>query len=251
MRMLALIVLVGCDAGERKPTPTPPPPTPTPTPTLPADAAVATIDASTIPTPADRNLRIDVRVKAERPEAECERSTVTVRLVDKSKTVVQEWQETSTCQGACTAADKREGEAQVRATERAIDKGDSTSSELDYNFTSCLETGYGEYRKFRNIRGRDVVIFTDRYLGPHDGQYHRLRAIFEVCGQLFVSNTFAEHMAYSWDIDEVRPKADGDGVLLVIGEHEDKTGTLLRVELPPCPGIPNQQSFDPHPFYDL
>jgi hypothetical protein len=249
MRAGLFVLLCACDAGERR-TPPEPVPKPVPVPVVPADAAIVSVDASTVPTPPNRDLRIDVRVKSESPEAECARNTLRLRLLDKAKAVVDQFEDTSTCSGACTAADKREGEATVRAIERRIEKDESSTSELDYNFTSCLETGYGEQRKFRNVGGRDVVVFTDRYLGPHDGEYHRLRIATEVCGKLFVSEGFGEHMAHSWDIDHVRPIAEGDGALSIYGEHYQK-GTLLRLHLPACPGMPREEAFDVHPIYKL
>jgi hypothetical protein len=248
MRASLVVLLCACDAGERKAAPEPMP-KPVLVPTVPADAATA-IDAPSVPTPANRELRIEVREKAETPEAECSRNTLRLRLLDKARIVVDQVEETSTCSGACTTADKRAGAASVRDIERRIDTDEASTSELDYNFTSCLETGYGEHRKFHNVGGRDVVVFTDRYLGPHDGEYHRLRIATEVCGKLFVSDGFAEQMAHSWDIDMVRPIAEGDGALSIYGEDRQK-GTLLRVHLPACPGTPREEPFDVHPIYPL
>jgi len=236
-----LLLLCACDAGERKVAPAP---MPVPVP-VPGDAAIVTIDASTLPTPANRELRLDVREKPESSHAECSRATLRIRLVDKARHVVDQRDETSTCSGACTAAEKRDGERQIEQTERRIEKGESVPSELDDDFTSCFETGYGEYRKVRNVGGRDVILFTDRYVGPHGTQDHALRVATEVCGKLFVSGRFGELMYRSWDIGDVVPRAESDASLAI--RVDESQATLWRLHLPACPGTPREESFDVDP----
>jgi hypothetical protein len=213
-------------------------------PAPPRDAGTS-IDAAG-PTPPVAGLRLQLREIYESPQAECARTTLQLRLFDKSKNVIDEYRETSTCTGACTDEEKREGADQVERLEALIEAESESTGALDYNFTSCLETGISETQLIRKVGGRDVAIITDRYTGPHDSIDRRYKLALEVCGKLYVSQTFAEMMSRSWDIERLRVKSEGDGVIVVNGVGQT-SGMLFRFTLPACPGTPREELFDVEP----
>src|SRR5262245_42517008 len=107
-----------CDAG-RLPKAAPPPPKPEEKPVEvappPADAAMPAA-----PTPAVAGLRLDARVLPARAEGDCERETLRLRLVDKKRTIVDQYEETSECDGACSDAAKQKVFEQLAANDALI-----------------------------------------------------------------------------------------------------------------------------------
>lgn len=248
-KLIPFALLAACDAGAL-------PPKPEPTKKLvevpaPSDAAVVVPADAASPTPPLAGVSLQMNHFDLPPQAECNRTRLVLRLIDKTKKVYDEYKENSTCTGACTDKEKREGAAEVAELEKQIEKGE-TPSVLDYNFTSCLETGLAETQIIRKVGGRDVAIITDRYIGPHDTVPAGFKVAFEVCGKLFVSDRFADVEFMSWRLDQLRVTSE-DGSIFVQGIGDDgtaaeHTGTLLRVQLPACPAAPVVQTFDiwPH-----
>ncbi|HTL38552.1 MAG TPA: hypothetical protein VL326_35725 [Kofleriaceae bacterium] len=244
----ALLSLGACDAGVPKSKPEPvkklvevP---------APRDAGVLVPADAAAPTPALAGAHLRLNHFDLPPQAECARTRMVLQLIDKSKHVIDELKENSTCAGACTAKEKSDAEAEVARIEELIDAEKTTPSELDYNFTGCLETGLGDIEVVRNVGGRDVALITDRYLGPHDGVYDRYELALEICGTIWVSDTFGELMAHSWPMERLSIQSDGPNEIVVqgVGESDDGGGTLLDLRMPACPGVPVQQAFDVWPM---
>jgi hypothetical protein len=238
--------LIACDAG--MPATKPEPARKLVEVPAPRDAGAPVVVDAAGPTPALASARLRLNQFDLPPQAECTRTRLVLSLVDK-KTVLDDYRENSTCTGACTDKDKRDAAEEVERLTELVDKGE-TSSVLDYNFTGCLETGLGETAIFHKVGGRDVALITDRYIGPHDGVYDRYKIALEVCGKIFVSNTFGEVQSHSWPMERLSITSEKDGEITVqgTGDTAETTGTLLDLRLPACPGAPVQQTFDIWPI---
>jgi hypothetical protein len=249
MTKLVLLALLGaCDAGVPRSNPEPVKKV-VEVPAAPTDAASVVADAAA-PTPALAGAYLQMNHFDLPPQAECARTRLVLKLFSKSKTLLDELKENSTCTGACTDKEKREGREQLDELERAIEAGTAIPSQTDYNFTDCLETGLGDVTIFRKIGGRDVALIADRYTGPHDVVDTRYRVALEVCGKIFVSDTFAEVQSHSWRMERLDIKSEGTDEIIVqgVGDTAETTGTLLDLRMPACPGAPLQQSFDIWPI---
>jgi hypothetical protein len=245
MTKLALLALLAaCDAGVPKNSPEPvkkivevP---------APRDAGVPIVADAAGPTPPLAGARLQRNHFDLPPQAECARTRLVLKLIDKSKNVLDEYKESSTCTGACTAQEKREGEQQVDALEDAIEAGKAYGSELDYNFTRCLETGLGETEVIRRVAGRDVALIEDRYTGPHDWVDSRYKIALEVCGKIYVSGTFGYMQAHSWPREQLSVMSDKPDEIIVFGtgDDADHSGALIRLRMPACPGAPAEDTFE-------
>jgi hypothetical protein len=245
-KLTLLALLAACDAGVPKSKPEPVKKM-VEVPVAPSDAAIVPEDAAA-PTPAMAGARLQRNHFDLPPQAECARTRLVLKLIDKSKNVLDEYKESSTCTGACTAQEKREGEEQVAHLEQLIEADKASPGELDYNFTSCLETGLGTSEVVRNVGGRDVALLEDRYTGPHDGVYTRYKIALEVCGKIYVSGTFGEMQSHSWPREQLEVMSEKPDEIIVFGTGDDNdkdhSGALIRLRMPACPGAPAEDTFD-------
>lgn len=142
---------------------------------------------------------------------------------------------TGQCTGACTPEEKREGEAQVKAIEEAIARGEASDSELDYNFTDCQWSGTSVERTER-VGGRDVVLLADTFIGPHDIDGQQYQLALAVCGELFVSQAFGRMYMGSFDPSDLTVRASTDQQQIIVSARTDYfDGVLYRLRLPACP----------------
>jgi hypothetical protein len=142
------------------------------------------------------------------------------------------------CTGACTPEEKREGEAQVKEIEAAIDAGEASDSQLDYNFTDCMWSGPSVVRSER-IGGRDVVLIEDTFIGPHDVDGRQYQLALAVCGELYVSQSFGRMYMGSFDRSELTIRASADQQQIIVSARTDYfDGVLYRMRLPACPAKP-------------
>ena len=239
-----LALLAACDAGVPKSQPEPVRKM-VEVPVAPRDADVPVADAAG-PTPPLAGARLQRNHFDLPPQAECARTRLVLKLIDKSKNVLDEYKESSTCTGACTAQEKREGEEQVAHLEELIDADKASTGELDYNFTRCLETGLGQSEVIRRVGGRDVALIEDRYTGPHDWVDTHYKIALEVCGKIYVSGTFGYMQAHSWPREQLEVISDKPDEIIVFGTGEDKdhSGALIRLRMPACPAAPGEDVFE-------
>ena len=242
-KLVLLALLAACDAGVPRSKPEPvqklvevP---------VARDAGVLVPADAAGPTPALAGARLRMYSFDLPSQAECARTRLVLTLFDKSKNVLDEMKENSTCSGACTDKEKQEGADQLEALDKAIDDGKAFPGETDYNFTGCLETGLGTAKLFHKIAGRDVALITDRYIGPHDGVYDRYKLALEVCGKIYVSETFGEIQSHNWPIEDLDVTSDGASEVYVQTiEGSNASATMFRLRLPACPGTPQARELD-------
>lgn len=171
--------------------------------------------------PAASGLKVE-KVDAEEI-FECQRHDLAVRIMDNGK-VTDEVIVSGACEGACTAEDKAAGEAQLAEIEAAIERGESTESELDYDFTGC--TFYGaELGRTDEVGGRWLAILQGHHQGAHDipNRYYQLAT--ELCGKVFVSAEFGTTYANRWSLEDLKVAAAGDAITVTV----DNDGTPLEL----------------------
>ena len=194
-------------------------------------------------TPALQGLELTVAEKARKPQFECDLHDLVIRLADGKKQIGEEVIE-GECHGPCTAKEQREGRAQLAEIEAAIARGEASESQTDYNFTQCMFTGPSAGRIDR-VGDRDVALFIDHYIGPHDVDKDRYQLALEVCGALHVTQTFGGMYSTSWRLEEltIRESADKQ-MILVDGKSDRWRGVVFRMSLPECPGTPDEQAIE-------
>ena len=227
--VLLLLLATGCLRQERRPVAARPE----------SPASSASPAPAGPPVPQAPRLRLIVTETNQVNEQECSRADLQIELVGSDGKTVYEETLAGECHGACTPAAKRAGERQVREIERAIERGEASDSELDYNFTGCLFSGPRPGR-IERVGDRDVALLVDHYLGAHDVEQDRYLLATEVCGALFVSEPFAETYVAGWTLDELSLALSPDGrELRVEGSREGWSGVLYRLTFPSqCPGEP-------------
>jgi hypothetical protein len=189
------------------------------------------------------NVQLRVTVVPRGKRQECALHDVVVELRRDRKVLGQQVLD-GECKGACTAEEKRNGKAELARIQKAIDSGEASESETDYNFTDCVFSGPNPGRIDR-VGDRDVALLVDHYIGAHDVDKDRYRLAVEVCGDLYVSDTFGGTYAGSWRLDELRVRASSDGSQLVVDGKSDRwTGVVFRLTLPTCPGVATGQALD-------
>jgi hypothetical protein len=191
--------------------------------------------AAITPTAADATLHVVVDDINAKDVFECHRSDARIRLV-RGKEIVDEQQLESKCTGACTNAERRAGAAELARIEKAIQRGEATESQTDYNFTDCLLEGTRAGR-IERVGDRDVAILLEHYIGPHDVDKDRFLVAFEVCGKLHVSSPFGGRYAGGWTLAEIHVQLSADQrELQVLGASDTWRGIIYRASLPACPG---------------
>lgn len=196
------------------------------------------------PTPPQPGLVLTVTEKPRKKQFECENRDLVIRLSKGGKDLAGEEVVEGECHGACTTAERREGQKQLDEINKRIESGESSESETDYNFTQCIYAGPIAGR-IDKVGGRDVALFADHYIGAHDIDKDRWHLALEVCGQLHVSESFGERYAGSWGEKELAIKESPDKRMIVVEGRSDRwTGTVFRLTLPACPGTPDEEAID-------
>ena len=194
-------------------------------------------------TPAMSGGELRVTVVPHGKRQECELHDVAIELRRDRKVLGQQVLD-GECKGACTAEEKRNGKAELARIQKAIDSGEASESETDYNFTDCVFSGPNPGRIDR-VGDRDVALLVDHYIGAHDIDKDQYRLAVEVCGDLYVSETFGGTYAGSWRLEELRVRASSDGSQLVVDGKSDRwTGVVFRLTLPTCPGVATGQAIE-------
>ena len=192
------------------------------------------------PTPPAKGMQIVVTEKLRKQQHECSRIDLIVRLTNGEAIVDEEIYE-GDCQGACTAAEKREGEKTIKEIERRIARGESTESELDYDFTGCMFVGHVAGRIDR-VGERQVAIFAEKSIGPHSTEQTTHMLAFEVCGELFVSQGFGLRYSGGWQLGELTVDESPDKrEIRVRAANDSWRGFIYRATLPECPGSPDER----------
>ncbi len=189
------------------------------------------------PTPASPGLHLEVKDKPRGKRQECRLHDLIVRLVDGKKAIGEEVLE-GECHGACTAADKRAGEAQFAEIQKAIESGEASESQTDYNFTDCIFVGPNPGRIDR-VGDRDVALLVDHYIGAHDIDKDQYRLALEICGALYFSETFGATYVSSWSLAELSVHETAERRQIIVdGKNDRWRGVVFRLTLPTCPGQP-------------
>ncbi|MBL0213724.1 MAG: hypothetical protein IPQ07_07565 [Myxococcales bacterium] len=195
------------------------------------------------PTPAAPGLHVEVKEKARGKRQECRLHDVIVRLTDGKQTIEEQVLE-GECHGACTAADKRAGEAQLAEIQKAIDSGEASESQTDYNFTDCIYSGPNPGRIDR-VGDRDVALLVDHYIGAHDIDKDQYRIALEICGALYLSGTFGGTYVGAWALGELSLRETVDRRQIIVDGKSDRwRGVVFRLTLPTCPGQPTGQALE-------
>jgi hypothetical protein len=98
------------------------------------------VQLASVPFPQDKALVLSVYKVNERSVMECKTNDLLLRLEYGREVLTQESIE-GDCRGFCTPEDKQEGEERIAKIRELIAKGESSESELDYNFVDCLFRG--------------------------------------------------------------------------------------------------------------
>ncbi len=192
-------------------------------------------------TPAATGLSLTVTEKPRKKQFQCENHDIVVRLANDKTTVGEEVLE-GECHGPCTAAEQREGRAELARINAEIEAGTASESQTDYNFTDCMFAG-ANLGRIDKVGGRDVALIASHYIGAHDIDKDSYQLALEVCGELYLSGTFGGMYAGSWALDRLRIR-EVDGQIVVDGSSDKWRGVLFRLTLPACPGTPVEQALE-------
>jgi hypothetical protein len=170
---------------------------------------------------------------------ECALHDVIVTLVDASGKKLGTETIEGECTGACTAAEKREGQKSLDEIQKRIDEGTGSESETDYNFTDCMFRGPDE-AETEVVAGRQVVLIPIHGIGPHDVPNTSYQIAIEVCGALHVLESFGTMYAHAWKPEELTLRESADKSQIVVdGKASFWNGVAARISLPSeCPGEP-------------
>lgn len=194
-------------------------------------------------TPAVRGLRLTVNEKARKPQFECRLHDLVIRVLDGKRTIAEEVIE-GECHGRCTAKERREGGEQLQDIEAQIARGEASDSQTDYNFTECMFSGPNPGR-IDQVGDRDVAIFIDHYIGPHDVAKNRFQLALEVCGALHVTKPFGDTYAGGWALTELTLRETADKQTIVVdGTSSSYRGVVFRLQLPACPGTADEDALN-------
>lgn len=134
-----------------------------------------------------------------------------VRLVDE-RGVLDDKLFASECTGACTEEAKERGRERRAEIEALIEEGEATTSQLDYNFTECIEMGHRVAVAFDELQ-RPLLVLESDELGPHDQIYPEARLITAGCAEVQVSEAFENPSwpAHTQDFTEIEVAASQGG----------------------------------------
>jgi hypothetical protein len=174
---------------------------------------------------------------------ECALHDVVITLTDARKKKLGTETIEGECTGACTAAEKREGQNSLAEIQKRIEDGDATDSETDYNFADCMFKGPDEAAAVE-VAGRQLALIPIHGIGPHDVPNTSYQIAIEVCGALHVLDAFGEMYAHHWEPDQLTFRESADKSQIVIeGKSSFWTGVVARINLPDeCPGNPDLEA---------
>ena len=194
-------------------------------------------------TPAAKGLTLAVTSKAGKQQFECTPETVTVQL-RSGEEAVGESSLDGECQGVCEAKQRRAGKAELARIQKEIEAGTASESQTDYNFTECMYVG-PEVGRTDRVGDRDVALIANHTIGPHDVPKVSWRLALEVCGALYVTETFGGMYSGSWDAKELTVRESPDKQMIIVdGASERWRGVVFRLLLPACPGDPEEHATD-------
>jgi len=149
---------------------------------LPKDA----VRLVSVPFKQDKALVLSLYKINERSVMDCTTNDLRVRL-EYGREVLAEETLPGDCKGVCTSGQKQEGEARVAEIQERIEKGEGSTSELDYNFVSCISLT----PEFLGVLGgfdRPVFFVTSEGLGHHDVVSDTIHAVGVACGKISLSD---------------------------------------------------------------
>jgi hypothetical protein len=148
------------------------------------------------------------------------------------------------CHGACTAKAKDEGAAHLDEIQQRIDKGESSQSETDYNFTECMFHG-PDMGRIDTVGGRPIALIPMHGVGPHDVPRVTYTLALELCGALRVVGDFGEMYVHSWKLDQLSLRESPDHQQIIVeGASDFWRGVVFRLTLPACPGEAETEVLD-------
>ncbi|AKQ68504.1 hypothetical protein A176_005416 [Myxococcus hansupus] len=167
---------------------------------------------ATVPFEKEKSLVLTVHRVRQRKVMECETSDLRVRLSHGKDLLAEQFFE-GTCQGACTASEKKEGQRQLDAIRKRIASGDGDESELDANFVDC-QSLTPALKSALGTPGRPLLFIETKSLGGHDVVMGNLTSVTVGCGQLQVMDSLNEGLnldvlGLSFDGVEARPLGQG------------------------------------------
>ncbi len=162
---------------------------PTPTPLkarLPKDA----VRLASVPFQQDKALVLSVYKVNARSVMECKTNDLLFRL-EYGREVLTEETLRGDCTGVCTPEEKEEGEERVAEIQKRIENDEGSTSELDYNFVSCISLT----PEFLGVLGgfdRPVFFVSSVGLAHHDVPKSVVHAVGVLCGKISISDDDGE-----------------------------------------------------------
>jgi hypothetical protein len=177
----------------------------------------------------------------EQPLCEAEHLVLTAHLAGGASA---EHEVEAHCSGPCSPEAQAQGEAELAELQAAVDRGDATDSELDYNFTECLSYGATVVRE-EAVGGRQVLLVEVASAGPHDVAQTSFMVAVVHCDQLFVSTSFGQTYANVWSSDELAVRLNGANLVVEGAGDGQPPRPLYQATLGPCGQPVVENAFDP------
>ncbi len=192
---------------------------------------------------AGATLTVDEKSRGMRQE--CHLHDVIVTLADAGGKKLGSETLEGECTGACTAAEKRDGQRSLDEIQKHIDDGDASQSETDYNFTDCMFRG-PDVGTSMKVAGRQLALIPVTGIGPHDVPNTSYHIAIEVCGALHVLDSFGTMYAHHWKPEELTFRESMDkSQIIVDGTSSFYRGVVVRITLPAtCPGVPALEALE-------
>jgi len=192
---------------------------------------------------AGATLTVDEKSRGMRQE--CHLHDVIVTLADADGKKLGSETLEGECTGACTAAEKRDGQRSLDEIQKHIDDGDASQSETDYNFTDCMFRG-PDVGTSMKVAGRQLALIPVTGIGPHDVPNTSYHIAIEVCGALHVLDSFGTMYAHHWKPEELTFRESMDkSQIIVDGTSSFYRGVVVRITLPAtCPGVPALEALE-------
>ncbi len=189
--------------------------------------------------------RLTVKEKSRGMRQECHLHDVIVTLADAGGTKLGSETLEGECTGACTAAEKREGQRSLDEIQKRIDDGEASQSQTDYNFTDCMFRG-PDVGTSMTVAGRQLALIPVTGIGPHDVPNTGYLIAIEVCGALHVLDSFGTMYAHHWKPEELTFRESADkSQIIVDGASNFYRGVVVRITLPAtCPGAPALEALE-------
>jgi hypothetical protein len=167
---------------------------PTPIP-LKARLPKGAVQLASVPFKQDKALVLSVYEVNARSVMECKTNDLLFRL-EYGREVLTERTHTGECTGVCTPEGQREGEAKIAEIEKRIENDEGSTSELDYNFASCISLT----PEFLGVLGgyeRPLFFMSSTSLAHHDVPRRTVHPVGVACGEITGSAYSDESGPYS------------------------------------------------------